>query len=129
MMAPVLASASRWRAGPLRDTAAGRPSELHRLQLPASLDPTADVLDHLPDGDAHGHFHQPASVDFAGQREDLGPLAAFRSERGEGAGAAAHDPGHAGQRLDVVDQRRTAAKSPLDGEGRPQPGHAALSFQ
>ena len=92
-------------------------------------DAAADILHHFAYGDAHGHFDQAAAVDLPGQREDLGPPAVLGAERGERAGAVADDPGHAGQRLDVVDDRRLPAKPALDGVRRPQPRHAALPFE
>ena len=41
----------------------------------------------------------------------------------------ADDPGHTGQRLDVVDDGGPAAKPAFHGIRRPQPGHATLAFQ
>ena len=119
-----------WRVGQSRrDAAARRPADLDGLEPAAVLDAAADLLHDLADGDAHRHFDQAAAVDLAGQREDLGALAASGAEGGERSGAVAQDPRHAGQRLDVVDEGGLAAEAPLGRVGRAQPRHAALAFE
>ena len=107
----------------------GGSAELHGFELPSVLDAAADLLHHLANRDAHGHFDQAAAVDLAGQGEDLGAAAGARAESGERGGAVAHDPGHAGQRLDVVDDGGLPAKAALHRIRRTQFRHAAAAFE
>ena len=86
------------------------------LKLPSVGHAAADVVDDLADGDAHGHFDQPAAADLAGQGEDLGALALFGAQRGERRGAVADDPRHQGVGFDVVDQRGLAPQAALGRE-------------
>ena len=58
-----------------RDTAAGRTAGLGCLELLAVRDAAADLLHDLPQGGAHGHFHQAGVMDLAAQSEYLGTLA------------------------------------------------------
>jgi hypothetical protein len=66
----------------LRDTPAGGPAQLNRLEFALVGDAAADVVDHGAQGGAHGHFHQADVVDIPGQGEDLGSLAGFGTDTG-----------------------------------------------
>ncbi len=71
--------------------------------------------------DAHRHFDQSRQVDAAGQREDLGALAALRADAGEPLAAVANDGRDVGKRLDVVDQRGMSPQTGLGRIRRPWP--------
>ena len=76
-------------------------------------DAAADLLDDLADRDAHRHLDQAAARrSCRPARRPWCPCERRRAQRGEGLGAVADDPRHAGQRLDVVDERRLARASP-----------------
>src|SRR5262249_59933846 len=108
----------------------------------AALPDAAGVLVHqLPDGDTQRQLHTTRLVDVAADAVEFRPVAAGvarvlgvggYAHRLEPIGAAVHDMGHAGQRFDVVDDRRLA-EGPLDGGKRrldPRPGAPALqAFQ
>ena len=72
---------------------------------------------------------RPPRLILPASAKTLVPLLVARAERGERVGAVAEDPRHAGERLDVVDERRLAAEAALGRVGRPQPRHAALPFE
>ena len=72
---------------------------------------------------------RPPRLIFPASAKTLVPRLLWCAERRERARAVADDPGHAGQRLDVVDEGRLSAKAPFDGVGRPQLGHAALPLE
>ena len=72
---------------------ARRPADLHGLEIaarsrrrfamPAHVGvghAAADLLDDLPQRDAHRHFDQPAAADLAGQGEDLRARALRRAD-------------------------------------------------
>ena len=61
------------------NAAAGGTAGLHRLECVAVGNAAADALDDLAELDAHGHFNQAGVGDLAGEREDLGALAALRA--------------------------------------------------
>ncbi len=70
-------------------TAAGRAAHLHRLEVPVARDAAAHAEDELAQGDAHRHLDEPGVGHLAGQREDLGALAALGAHGGEPLGAVA----------------------------------------
>jgi hypothetical protein len=67
--------------------------------------------------------------DVAGQREDAESLGLLGAERGELGGAAFHDERDAGDRLDVVDDRRARVQAGDRRERRLQPRLPAPSLQ
>ncbi len=101
---------------------------MHGLEFVAVGNAAADDLDDLAELDAHGHFDQAGVGDFAGEREDLGALAALRAH------AANHLPPlrMMGAMLAKVSTLLISVglpHRPLDcGIGRPRPGRAALAF-
>ena len=72
---------------------------------------------------------RPPRLILPASAKTLVPLLVSVAEGGEGVGAVAEDPGHAGERLDVVDDRGLAAEAALDRIGRAQPRHAAAAFE
>src|SRR5262249_28325836 len=92
----------------------------------------------LAHGHAQGQFDAAGLVDVAADAVELRPVAAGvarvlrvgrHAHRLEPVGPAVHDVGDAGDRLDVVDDRRLA-EGPLDrGEGRLDPRPGALAFE
>ena len=107
------------------DAAAGRAAGLHRLELLARGDAAADVEDDRGQRSAHGHFHQAAVGDLAGEGEDGRALALLGADAGEPVGAPVDDDGDGGQGLDVVDDGGFAVQPGLRREGRAGAGHAA----
>ena len=88
----------------------------------------AQFVDHFPQADAHGHFHQPGVVDGAGQRKELGPLALLGTDAGVPLGSVVDDLRDDDQGLDVVDVGRLAPQSALCGVGRSGPRLADAAF-
>ena len=94
-----------------------------------------------PGADAAGHLEQLAhrrphgglvlagADDAARQRVDLRAGRLLRAELLEPVGAAADDERHAGQRLDVVDDRRGAVEAGDGGERRLEPRLAAVALE
>ena len=110
-----------------REEAAGRAADEDGLDRPTGRQLAAerdDVAQRRPErdlGDA-----------VAGRRPDLDEdraRAVGRADRRERLGAVADDPGHRGDRLDVVDDRRHAEQAALGGMRRPLLGLAALALE
>ena len=76
-----------------------------------------------------GASYWPGRGDVARQRVQREPRRLLRPHRLEPVDAAAHDGGHAGDGLDVVDHRRAGVEARDGGERRPQPGLAAPALQ
>ena len=98
------------------------------LKVWPSGNAAADDFDDLAQLDAHGHFNQAGVGDFAGEREDLGALAALRAHVGKPLAAVADDGRDVGVGFNVVDERGLAPQSADRRIGRPRLGRAALAF-
>ena len=85
-------------------------------------------FDDLAQLDAHRHFNQAGVGDFAGERKDLGALAALRAHVGEPLAAVAHNGRDVGVGFNVVDQRRLAPQSAHCRIRRPRLRRAAPAF-
>src|SRR5215217_4776823 len=85
--------------------------------------------DDLAGGHAEGELEVPRVDDVAGDAEQLGAGRLLRAHGAEPVDALADDPGHGGDRLDVVDRGRGPVQA-LDGrEGGAQLGLAALALE
>ena len=62
-----------------RDTSAGGPAGLGRLELLPAGNASADLFHDLPQCSSHGYLHQPGVVDLSAQSEYFGSLGLFRS--------------------------------------------------
>src|ERR1700728_3860271 len=112
----------------LGQAAARRSASLYCLEFSSVGNAAADAEDDLPQGHAHGHFDQAGALNFAGQREDLGSLAARGTHGGEPLAAVADDGGNVGEGFDVVDERGIAPQAGDSRIGRPRTGWSALAF-
>src|SRR5207244_4175139 len=101
----------------------------HRLQLaPAGYASTVRVED-LPQGRAHRQLVRARSFDVSADAVELRPRPFFRADGFEPVGAAADDVRHAGEGLDVVDDRRRAEDAVGRGERRLDPRVRALALE
>ena len=110
------------------NAAARRAASLHSLEFVTVRNAAADAFDDLSQAHAHGHFDQAGVGDLAGQREDLGALAACRADCREPFAALANDGSDVGESLDIVDQRWLAPQSAYGWIRGPGFGCAALAF-
>src|SRR5665811_1912320 len=112
----------------LRQAAAGRTTHLNRLEGFVVQDAPADGVDHIAQGEPHGHFGETRALDLSGEREDLGAFGLLVTTLREGRRSVGDDPRNAGHRLHVVDVGGPSPQTGLGREGRPQPWHAPLAF-
>jgi len=101
-------------------------ADLDRLELLVPDDAAADLVDDLPDGDAHGNFDKPGVLNFSREGEHLCALGFFGSHGGEAFRTLTHDSRHVRPGLHVVDVRGLAPEAFYGGEGRPGTGHSPL---
>ena len=94
-----------------RDAAAGGAAGLHGLDRARRAGRRRCPRRSRRSVHAHRHFDQPGVANLAGQGEDLGPLALRGADRREPVAALADDRRDVGERLDVVDQRRTVPEA------------------
>ncbi len=94
-----------------RDDAGQRASDDDPCEL-ARPEPTAQILDDVPDGDAQLDLVQPRARKERIERDDLRPPALAPAERGVGIAAVADDPGDVDQRLHVVDECGATEQAP-----------------
>src|SRR3989475_3851297 len=81
------------------------------LQLPATRDAARMGVDDLAQRGAHGELVSARAHDVARNAEELRPWALLGPDGAEPVRAAEHDVRHAGERLDVVDDRRAAEEA------------------
>src|SRR5215211_5135091 len=99
------------------------------LEGPAVAQAAGRAHDDLAGRHAQGELEVARVDDVAGHAEQLGAGRLLRAHGAEPVDPLADDPGHGGDRLDVVDRRRGPIQA-LDGwEGRAQLGLAALALQ
>src|SRR6266702_3672013 len=72
---------------------------------------SADTVDDVPQLNAHRNFNQAGVGDLAGQSEDLGSLALFRTLSSEPLRTVTDEGRHVGKGFDVVDERRFAPET------------------
>ena len=83
----------------LGQTSAGRPADLHGLELLSVRYAAADVEDDLPQGGAHRHLHQSCVHHVARQSKCLGAGAALGADAPIPRRALVDDVRHVGERL------------------------------
>src|SRR5262249_7852194 len=84
---------------------------------PAVRDAPRVLVDDLAERRPHRELVRAGTDHVAGDAVELRPGALFRPDAAEPVGSAQHDPRHAGERLDVVDDRR-AAEDAVHGRDR-----------
>src|SRR5882762_1770958 len=106
-----------------------RPAWNDSLNLLASGNTTAHVVDHLLQTVAQGQFVHAGLVDVAAQAEEA-HAAVFRcSVIGELLGAIEQDVRGAGESLNIINDRGRSPQSNDSREGRLDARHAALAFE
>ena len=87
------------------------------------------VVDDLPERRPHRQLVGPRTDDVAGDAEELRAGALLGTDRAEPVGTPQHDVRHAGERLDVVDDRRAAEEAMRRGKWRLDARVAALALE
>ena len=112
----------------LGQTSAGRPADLHGLELLSVRYAAADVEDDLPQGGAHRHLHQSCVHHVARQGEGLGAGAALGADAPVPCRTLVDDARHVGERLHIVQHRGLSPQSLVYRPGRLYPGHTPLAL-
>src|SRR2546425_1957593 len=115
----------------LRDHEGGRRAPRNEsLQRFVTPHPPGDVVDHLPEGDAHRHFVIARAFHVPAQAEDAGPRALGRApDGGEPLRPTVDDMRDVRQRLDVVHHRRQLEQPVRGGERRLDARQAPVPFK
>ena len=111
-----------------RDAAAGGTAGLSRFEFLAVGDAAADLFDDLPEGGAHGDFHQAGVLDLAAQSEDLGAFGLLGAHGGEPVRTLQDDLGDVGVGLHVVQDSGFLEQTLDRREGRTGTGLAPVAF-
>ncbi len=101
----------------LGKTATRGTAGLYSLELLVVLDTASDLVDDLPQCDAHGHLDQTHIVDLTRKGKHLGTLRFLRTNGREPLGTFQDDHRYIGQCLNVVHVGGLAQVAALCGEG------------
>ena len=110
------------------NAAAGGTAGLSRFEFLAVGDAAADLFDDLPEGGAHGDFHQAGVLDLAAQSEDLGAFGLLGSHGGEPVRTLQDDLGDVGVGFHVIQDSGFLEQTLDRREGRTGTGLAPVAF-
>ncbi len=101
---------------------------MNRFELFPISNAAADLVDHFPQGNPHGHFGKAGVVHLAGEGKNLRPLALFRADGGKIGAARSDNVRDIGISLHVVDVGGFSPQTFRSRERRSWARHAPLAF-
>ena len=110
------------------NAAAGGAAGLHGFEFAFARHAAADVEDQLAQGNTHRHFDQPGVLDLANQGNRLCAGALLGAVFFEPVSAVFQNQPDAGQRFNIVDDRRFGPQALDRRERRARRGHAAFAL-